>query len=152
MKPKIVRKGKMLVVGMKYVGRNQKNEISTLWDKFMPRMAEIKHAKGSEEAYGLCYELGKGRMEYVAGIPVKSLEGLPKGMTVKEVPPQTYAVFKAVGLSDIPCTYRRITEEWLPASGYEYGPGPDFEYYDAKFRPDNPKAAVYIYFPIRKKK
>lgn len=152
MKPRIVRKKAFLEVGMRYVGKpGVGGEIPKMWGRFMQRFHEIKHRKRTRDSYGLCYELGRGKIEYIAGAPVTALKDIPKGMVGKKVPAQTYAVFTSKGLKNIGPTYRYISSEWLPKSGYKYGKGPDFEYYDKSFDPDDPKSKLYIYFPIVKK-
>ncbi len=89
-------------------------------------------------------------MEYIAGRPVTSLKDLPPGMTGKEVPAQTCAVFEAKGVGDVMATYGRIFE-WLPSSGYQRGDGPDYEYYPPDFDPANAnESKLYIYWPVTK--
>jgi predicted transcriptional regulator YdeE len=49
MEPKIVRRPGLVVVGMKCRGKSEKNEIPQLWERFMPRVGEIK---GRADRYG----------------------------------------------------------------------------------------------------
>lgn len=155
MEPKIVTKDAFRVVGMRYVGKNKQGEISQMWGEFVPRIREIRHGVGEkQEAYGLCCCPGDaepGVIEYIAGIPVAALKDIPEGMTGRDVPTQTYAVFEAPGLAGIHQTYEYILKEWLPKSSYRAGDGPDFEFYDESFNPDGPKSTIYIYFPIKSK-
>jgi predicted transcriptional regulator YdeE len=150
MEPKFVKRDKFFVVGLPYLGRNQNNEIPQLWDQFMPRMGEIKHLWGAEEAaYGLCSENNKGLIDYMACLQVSELKDIPEGMVGKEIPAQTYVVFESDGVKDIHATYDRILKQWLPSSGYDPGDGPDFEYYPPDFRGSDSR--LYIYFPIKEK-
>jgi len=55
----------------------------------------------------------------------------------------------AKGLQDIRAAYQRI-HDWLPASGYQAVPAPDFEYYGEEFDPSNLSSTLYIYFPVQK--
>ena len=123
-----------------------------MWDRFIPRIPEIKHlAEGPEISYGVCAEeQGTGLTDYVAGLPVQQLADIPEGMVGREVPAQTYVVMPAHGLEDIGPTYNRILNEWLPNSGYQPGDGPDFELYPETFDPNDPESRIDIYFPIKK--
>ncbi len=146
MEPRIVTLDKFTTVGMPYLGKNEHDEISGMWDRFMTRMGEIKHRlPGSHVSYGICSPNPEGLVDYVAALPVDSLDDIPAGMVAREVPAQTYVVMQADGLADIQPTYRRILEEWLPASGRGAGDGPDFEYYPEIGDPSK----VLVYFPIR---
>ncbi len=149
---RIVNLEKFYVVGMAYLGKNENNEISRMWDRFIPRIQEIHHlADGPEVSYGVCAEeKGSGLIDYVAGLPVKQLADIPHGMVGREVPAQTYVVMPAHGLEDIGPTYNRILKEWMPTSGYQPAEGPDFEYYPEDFNPNDPESIVDIYFPIKK--
>jgi predicted transcriptional regulator YdeE len=40
-------------------------------------------------------------------------------------------------------------QEWLPASGYQPGDGPDFELYGEEFDPQSAQRILSIYFPIK---
>jgi predicted transcriptional regulator YdeE/DNA-binding transcriptional MerR regulator len=146
---KFVTMDRFLVVGMPYLGKNENREISAMWGTFMQRQGEIKHsAPPPHRAYGVCRPNPQGLVDYIAALPVTSLADIPDGMVGYEMPKQTYAVFEAHGLSDIPATYDRILKDWLPGSGHEWGSGPDFEYYPPEW--ENPQSTVYIYCPIKK--
>lgn len=149
---RIVSLEKFYVVGMEYLGKNENNEISRMWDRFIPRIPEVHHlADGPEVSFGICAEeKGSGLIDYVAGLPVKQLADIPQGMVGREVPAQTYVVMPAHGLEDIGPTYNRILKEWMPTSGYQPADGPDFEYYPEDFNPNDPESIVDIYFPIKK--
>jgi predicted transcriptional regulator YdeE/DNA-binding transcriptional MerR regulator len=148
---KIVQLDSFLVVGMPYLGKNENNEIAQLWQEFIPRIPEIRHiAPGAEISYGICSPHPSGLIDYIAALPVTSLEDTPSGMVGKEIPAQTYVLFPAYGLADIGPTYRMILEEWLPVSGYKPVEAADFEYYPETFNPDDSRSVVYIYFPVQK--
>jgi predicted transcriptional regulator YdeE/DNA-binding transcriptional MerR regulator len=151
MQAKIVHLDTFKIVGMRYFGKNEHNEIKGLWDEFIPRIPEIRHiAPGEEVSYGICQGGEEGEaFEYIAGLPVSKLENIPQGMVGKEVGDQTYVVMEAKGLGDIGPTYKRILEEWLPASDYQPGEGPDFELYPETFEPEDPDSIVYIYYPVK---
>jgi predicted transcriptional regulator YdeE len=147
MEPKIVTKPAFTVVGMEYVGMNKQNEIKDMWDEFVPRRGEIKHADYSWGTYGIC--LGEATEEspwYLAGVEVSLVEDVPEDMVVWEVPEQTYAVF-ACTLPTLHEAYRHAFEDWMPRSGYERVDGPDFELYTEEFEPT--ESRMYIYVPIK---
>jgi len=157
--PKIVSKKGFMAIGMQYVGKNEHEEISKMWQEFMPRVKEIKDLtrdkESGEVSYGLCYMpegAEKGVIEYIACFPVSSLKYVPQGMVAKEVPSQTYAKVEAYGVKDIGPAYSFLINEWLPHSDYEAGCGPDFELYTNEFDPDNPESILLIYYPVKKKK
>lgn len=149
---KIVHLDSFLVVGLPYLGDNENNEIGQLWEEFIPRIPEIRHiAPGPEVSYGICSPHPSGLIDYIAALPVTSLEDIPSGMIGKAIPAQTYVILPAYGLADIGPTYQMIMEEWMPASGYKPVDGSDFEFYSETFNPEDPRSVVDIYFPVQKR-
>ena len=158
MEPRIVSKPAFTVVGLPftgfisappYEGGNENNEIGKVWDQINSRFAEIKHVCGP--ACGLCFGMPNDKVPwYIAGFEVSQVEELPVGMMNMSVPAQKYAVFPCT-LGTIGTTYRYITEEWQPRSGYEHVDAPDFEYYDEESDPSAlPQGMkLAIYWPIK---
>ncbi len=71
------------------------------------------------------------------------------GVEMYTVPAATWAVFPGEGINEsIQELERRIVTEWLPASGYEYGDGPDVEVY---INPDPQNAKYEVLIPVVKK-
>lgn len=71
------------------------------------------------------------------------------GFETYTVPAATWAVFPGEGINEsIQELERRIVTEWLPASGYEYGDGPDVEVY---INPDPQNAKYEVWIPVVKK-
>ena len=71
------------------------------------------------------------------------------GFEMYTVPAATWAVFPGEGINEsIQELERRIVMEWLPASGYEYGDGPDVEVY---INPDPQNAKYEVWIPVVKK-
>lgn len=151
MEPTIVSKPAFKVVGMKYYGKNENNEIPQLWQQFIPRMGEIKYAVPSRISYGVCGDLEEsGKFSYLAGLEVSELTELPAGMESWIVEEHQYAVF--------PCTLHTIHEAyeyahntWLPVSEYQRAAVPDFEFYDETFNAEDPESVINIYIPITRK-
>ncbi len=158
MEPSIVTKPAFTVVGLPftgyisappYEGSDQNNEIGAVWDQVMARCREIKHVCGP--GYGLCFGMPNDKEPwYIAGFEVSKVESLPAGMLSMSVPAQKYAVFPCT-LGAIGATYRYITEEWQPRSGYEHADAPDFECYDEEPDPAAPPQdmKLWLYWPIR---
>ena len=152
MEVKIITKPAFTVVGDEYHGKNENEEIKALWQKAVPRFDQIQHVTypNTMDSYGLCGELeDNGSFRYVAGLEVNKAEGVPDGMTVWEVPEQTYAVFPCT-LAEIGQTYEYAHGTWMPDKGYKRADGPDFEYYDETFEPQDPESIIYIYIPVMK--
>ena len=153
MEPKLVSKPAFMVVGMKYVGKNEHQEISQMWGRFNPRVKEIKDIVWGN-AYGVCSMpegLEDGAFEYVAGFEVTRIEDLPKEMMGLMIPQQTYAVFEHRGsLESLRNTYEYIHQVWLSQSGYHLANGPELEVYDNKFKNFSPDSVFYIYIPVEK--
>ena len=144
---KIVTKPAFTVVGLLYHGKNENQEIGALWGQFNQRMEEIKNVV--DGAFGVCgASEPDGTFKYVAGMAVSSYDKLPEEMTVWQVPEQQYAVFPTT-LPAVGETYRYAFETWLPQSGHEYTQGPDFEYYDEEFNPQDANSIFHIYVPIK---
>ena len=152
MQPKIVTKPAFMVMGMKYVGRNQNQEIAQMWGALNPRYNEIPVVKDSC-AYGLCYTLDnaeEGVFEYVAGFEVTRADDLPQGMVVRMVPEQKYAVFEHRGpLTNLGETYQNVYQVWMPQSGLQIAAPFDMEVYTEEFKMGAPDSVFYIYVPVK---
>jgi predicted transcriptional regulator YdeE len=157
LEPRIVGKPAFTVVGLPFTGfvssspfegSDQNNEIGKAWDEFNRRVGEIPHISGP--VYGVCFAMPNDKEPwYIAGIEVTRAEDVPAGMMSMTVPAQRYAVFPCT-LETLGATYRYITEEWQPQSGYTHAAGPDFECYDQDFDPANPRAMkLSVYWPIQ---
>lgn len=157
MEPKIITKSPFTIVGLRYFGRNEHQEISELWGKFNEQVGEsgpIENETG-EAAIGLCITPEDaeedGAFEYVAGFPVSAVGNVPEGFVVRHVPEYTYAVFAHQGdLPSLAKTYEYIYETWLPQSSYQLAAKLDFEYYNEDFKDFAPDSIFYIYVPIEK--
>lgn len=149
MEPKIVSRPAFTAIGVEYYGKNEHNEIAAIWEEFSPRINTIKNI--TDGAFGLCLPADEsGAFKYLAGMAVSDTEQVPEGMVIWQVPEQTYAVFPCT-LPTLHEAYRYAFETWLPSSGYAYTRGPDFEYYEENFDPDDPQNAIFhIYVPVKK--
>jgi AraC family transcriptional regulator len=147
--PTVITKPAFTVVGMKYRGKNEKDEIPHLWEKFMPKTVEVKHKVNPNVCYGVMdnYDEKTGEFDYLAAFEVRDASDVSEGMESWQVPQQTYAVFPC-NLKNIKQAFQHIYHEWLPQSDYQRAQGPDFEYYDESFQPDQGKLELFIYVPV----
>ena len=73
MESKFVTLPAFTVVGMKYYGKNENNEIKAMWQEYLPRMKETKHTTGEHVSYGICDAPEEdGNFIYIAGLKVTS--------------------------------------------------------------------------------
>lgn len=154
LKPKIVEKSEFKVIGLKYFGANNNNEIPNLWRKFFERIKEIKNRVELKTSLGVCEYVSnltnESEFGYIACVEVNSLNEIPKGMVGEIVTSNKYAVFTHRGLSDtLGDTYEYIYSTWLPKSGYELAPSHDFELYDERFDLESENSEIDIYIPIK---
>jgi AraC family transcriptional regulator len=148
MQPQFVTKPAFTVVGLLLHTQPMTPEIPQLWDKFVPRIDEIQHGAEPHVSYGLMESFDQmSRLDYMAGVSVETVDGLPEGMAQWNVPANTYAVFETT-LSTIGDTFGYIYNTWLPTSGYRPAVGAYFERYGETFSPENPSLSIYI--PIAK--
>ena len=87
MEPKIIERGAFTVVGLKYRGKNENNEIPQLWQALGPRTGEIEHLADDTAAYGINVnmDMATGEWDYIAGFEVSSPEDVPEGMVAFEM-------------------------------------------------------------------
>ena len=69
-------------------------------------------------------------LNYIAGVPVSSLDKVPKGMKTYTIPKQKVAIFELqseLNSESIKKTLEYIYGYWLPSSSYKRGLGADYE-------------------------
>lgn len=140
------------VLGLKYRGPNQDQELPKLWERFMPRSSEIKHRIMAEESFGVTHNFDEpsGEFDYYAGFAVSDLDQIPEGMQSIDIPAQDYAVFDCT-LPTLMDTIQAVYREWLPPSDYVRAPGPEFELYDERWKPEAGRQAMSFCVPVTKK-
>lgn len=139
------------IMGMKYRGKNEKQEISALWETLNKRAGQIPMI--DQRAFGVCLMIGdapQGVFEYVAGFKVAN-DAVPlEGMIVVVVPANRYAVFEYRGsIQKLGEAYSDIVNDWFPRSGLQPTGGYDMEIYDEKFKGFDPGSIFYIYEPVK---
>ena len=150
MEPKIITKPTFAIVGMKYRGKNKNDEIARMWGEFIPKAEAIKHRVTRFVAYGAMdhFDETSGEFDYVAAFKVDSTADVPEGMVCWEIPESKYAVFSCA-LPTISKAFDYAYKTWLPQSGYERACGPEFEFYDKDFNPEDENSEMYVYIPIK---
>ena len=150
MEPKSVHKDGFTVIGLKYHGKNENNEVPQLWGAFGARRDEIKNVVNGYVAYGISANMDAetGEFDYVAGFEVSNTENVPEGMVCFEVPGGRYAVFTTT-LPKVGETFQYAYRTWLPQSDYQPAGSPDFELYGEYFDPRDPKSEFSVYIPIQ---
>ncbi|UCG90996.1 MAG: AraC family transcriptional regulator [candidate division WOR-3 bacterium] len=157
LEPEIVELGDMTVVGLQILYSSKCNLIPQLWERFMPRIHEIKDVArkdvGLEVSYDMQDSEGKETFFVIAGLIVNSTTHIPEGMTYKHISAHEYAKFTHQGpISEISSTYNFIYKEWLPASAYEHDDeGCEVEWYDERFKMEDEDSEFDIYVPIKQK-
>jgi AraC family transcriptional regulator len=119
------------------------------WQRFAPFIGSISGQIGGA-AYGVCCEFDEsGQFDYVCGVAVSSLAGLPPELSGVRIPARSYLVFRHRGhVSGIHATWQAIMNRWLPDSGLRMANAPNFERYADDFNPNTGLGAVEIWVPI----
>lgn len=151
--PGLVERGAFTVVGLQHrFGDDTQLAIPGLWERFAERTAAVGRPHG---AYGVIFDPdpANGAFQYMAGMPpVDGLDGVAD-LRALHIPANTYAVFRMTLDAgpvhpQILAANEAVWAEWLPASGLEAVEAPDFEYYDARFRPGEGGSVVDYHVPV----
>lgn len=123
--------------------------IPALWQRLNQQMGFIADRMG-DEGYGICSGGAEGGCDYLAGVEVAGLSGLPAGMTAIRLPARRYAIFEHRGhVTDLAILADAIFGRWLPGSGHRVAGFPDLvERYDRAFDPWTGWGRVEIWVPL----
>jgi AraC family transcriptional regulator len=129
------------------------DKIDKLWWRFAPHIGSVPGQVGRRVAYGVVTDAGNG-IDYLAGVEVSDVSGLPDGFVHARLPAQRYAVFEHQGhVSKLKDTMTAIWENWLPASGHAHartaGAPAFFERYGEAFDPQTGTGGIEVWIPIR---
>ena len=137
------------VVGIARRTRNAEAQesIPGCWQEFLAQnaSAKIPHRAVPPVMYAVYSDYEKdwtGLYSYLLGCGVTRAGTLPAGMEVRQIPPQTYAVFRAKGRmpDEIVGTWANIWASELPRTYTS-----DFELYDKRFaRPSAKEAEIWV--------
>jgi AraC family transcriptional regulator len=149
--PRFVEGKKMLIAGLggRY-GNENRAEIPKLWQRFGPQYFGRVPGQVGRKSYGVCSNMdGKGNLDYLAGVEVTGLDGLPAEFIHVAIAPRRYAVFAHPDhISAIGRTWMDIYDKWLPGSGQRLAAAPAFECYAESFSPETPIGNVEIWIPV----
>jgi len=137
----------MLIAGLgdRY-GNENRAQIPMLWQKFGPQYFGRVPGQVGMKSYGVCSDMdGRGNLDYLAGVEVSKLDGLPAEFVHVAIAACRYAVFPhADHISAIGRTWMDIYDKWLPTSGKSPVGAPAFECYSESFNPETPIGNVEI--------
>lgn len=150
MNPQIVKKDAFTVVGVRISTKPKSNEITQLWQRHGERLSEVQHVAEPNAAYGVMEttDMEAGVLEYMAGMAVTKVDDVREGMSSWEIPAATYAVVETT-LPEIGQAFDFLHGEWIPASHYDHGGSPEFEYYGPDFSPHDPASKLSVYIPVK---
>jgi AraC family transcriptional regulator len=119
-------------------------QIPMLWPKLIQRLP-LAGQVGDDASFGVCWpaEGEAGCFRYLAAVPIAADAPAPPGTEVKDVPAQTYLVFRQEtdGTALHPQMAAAVKQIWgerVPKSGFKLANGPDIEAYPPGFEPDRP--------------
>jgi AraC family transcriptional regulator len=144
--------GEMRIAGLSgRFGPHNRDQIPALWMRWGPKYFGATPGQVDKKSYGVCWNMdGRGGLDYLAGVEVKSFDGVPAELTQMTLQPQRYAVFPHAGhISTINQTWMDIFDKWLPKSGAEIAQAPSFERYDEAFDPAVAIGGVEIWIPVK---
>ena len=145
MEPSPVTKPAFRVAGFGGVfSEGDKSGIPHLWPRLVERLP-LAGQSGDDASFGVCWAATApdGCFHYMASVPITADAPAPGGLQVKDIPAQTYLVFRQqTDGSDLqPQMQAAIAAIWgerVPKSGYKLADGPDLEAYPPGFEPDQP--------------
>lgn len=108
--------------------------IPAQWSRFAPRMKQIPHACG-DNSYGVCWNTREDcGFDYLCGVEVAAVDGLPSDLTTLQLPAGRYAVFAHSGhVSTLPAAIDAIWTKWVPDCGLQIRKAPFVECYTPEF-------------------
>ncbi|MFD0716384.1 effector binding domain-containing protein [Paenibacillus sp. GCM10027626] len=104
------------------------------WQQTFGNISHLRVEPEKEIDYALSVDRDESGYTYFIGIEVTSVEHVPPGTTVRNIPKTKYARFTAIGPvgESIGRTYDYIFREWFPSSSYQTAAGPIMEQYDMR--------------------
>ncbi|CAN5664797.1 hypothetical protein BH10BAC5_BH10BAC5_28750 [soil metagenome] len=154
-KPDIKNFPPFKAIGMKYSGKNENNEIVVLWDKFIPRMSEIKNVSERGNSFGVYSPIGETdyekQFDYIACLEVNEIEDIPNNMVSVEIPEGKYAVFTHRGsVKNMMEMDDYIFKKWMKETELKVDEDRyDFELYNENFKGEADDSEIYFYIPIK---
>jgi len=148
---RIVDAGPLLLAGIcrRYTYETM-SQISGQWAEFGPQFGNVPGQVGFV-GYGV--SVGGDSFQYLSGVEVRGVAGLPDDFYAVRLPAQTYAVFPHhEHISTLCDTIHAALKVWLPASEYALGHALDIlERYDEEFDPEVLVGHIEVWVPIHPK-
>lgn len=152
--PHLIQRPGLRLAGFSYQGDNSNSELVDLWQNLMQQCHMLSDQRSPRTLYGLWrypnnFQVNRN-FDYLAGMEMNTLAGLPPHFAKAELKPTLYAHFEHPGsLEHIRLTYIHIYGEWLPKSQYRLAGNYDLEYYDERFTgPDREDSILNILVPV----
>jgi AraC family transcriptional regulator len=129
------------------------DRIPALWQRFVS-LGRLPGMVGASY-YGLCFPAPDG-FDYLCGVEVRAVSGLPAEITHVTVPAQLYAVFPHhEHVSKLRNTLDYIWHNWFPSSAYQpvqpaAGAPAFFERYGERFNPQTGMDDIEVWMPVQK--
>jgi AraC family transcriptional regulator len=149
------------VVGIKrkIVTRESKQQIAALWDDFLSHKNKNENLR-TAQTVGICFPEPKYLEQqpepddtwfYMAAVIVKDDVDIPDGLIEHTIPASKYAIFTHKGsFEKLHETYKFISVDWIQQVDYEFYLHEEIEWYDERFKPENPEKSEYdILVPIK---
>lgn len=149
------------VIGIKrkIVTRESKEQIAALWDEFLSHMNKNENLRNLQTV-GICFPEPKyleqqpepeDKWFYMAAVIADENIAIPQGLTEHKIPAAQYAVFTHKGsFEKLHETYKFISVDWIQQVDYEFYLHEEIEWYDDRFKPEDPENSEYdILVPIR---
>jgi AraC family transcriptional regulator len=150
-KPERFETGKpMIIAGLKGIYlRGNMSGVPRQWQSFQRHMGRVPNQAG-RDAFGIVVKMSHDRTtEYLTGVEVTEIVGIPPELTWVRLPEQRYVVFRHKGnVADVRSTFDRIWNEWLPVAGVPVANAPFFERYGIEFNPQTGNGGFEIWIPI----
>ena len=149
------------VVGIKrkIVTRESKQQIAALWDDFLSHKNKNENLR-TAQTVGICFPEPKYLEQqpepddtwfYMAAVIMKDDVDIPDGLIEHTIPASKYAIFTHKGsFEKLHETYKFISVDWIQQVDYEFYLHEEIEWYDERFKPENPENSEYdILVPIK---
>lgn len=154
--PKIVYSEARICVGMRLESSLTLDRTRVLWQRFGPRIKEIKYKVGPEKislnvypaSYFQSFQPSTTFMKW-ALVEVSSAEIIPEHCERFIIPQGEYAVFRYQGLNTDKSIFQYIFETWVPQSGFQLDNRPHFEVLGNNYANNDPASEEDIWIPIR---
>ena len=150
---------KVIGIKRKIVTKDSKQQIAALWDEFLSHLKK-NDVLCSEQTVGICFPEPKYLEQqpepedtwyYMAAVIVDVKMEIPKGLIEHTIPASKYAVFTHKGsFEKLHETYKFISVDWIQQVDYEFYLHEEIEWYDERFKPEDPENSEYdILVPIK---